>query len=76
MWGQCSDTLHNKAEEVKRFIQVNLDSNPIDLLKIIRACAYKFEHSKYIFQAVVEAMDTFNQLKQYKKEDNNKYFKR
>ena len=48
--------------------------NPIEFLKMIRSCTYKFEHSTYEFQALVKEIDKFNLLKQFKEEDNNNYF--
>ena len=72
IWGQCSEALQNKIKEIPTFEIMNIGSDPIALLKAIRAVAYHFEHTKWKMQALQEAMVRFHKLRQARKETNAK----
>ena len=67
IWGQCINTLLNKAKEDKQLQGGNLDSDSIEVLKITCSNTYKFKHNKYKFQTLDKVMDKFSEIKQYKR---------
>jgi hypothetical protein len=66
VWGQCSDGLRAKIESLKEFAEIRDYMEGIELLKLIKTLAFKFEPQIYTPLAVDNAIHKFVSAKQGK----------
>jgi hypothetical protein len=66
VWGQCLDALHAKIESLSEFADIRDAMEGIELLRLIKTIAFKFEPQIYAPLAINNAIHKFVNAKQGK----------
>eukprot|EP00957_Ditylum_brightwellii_P052693 3994569-Ditylum_brightwellii.AAC.1 len=61
--GQCRDLVRTKLES-KKWVRIDKDSDAVELLKLIKVIAFRYESQSYQFQTVCNSMRSLYVLSQ------------
>jgi plasmid stabilization system protein ParE len=59
IWGQCSEIMQQKVEGSPKFVYLSQNGDAIELLRIIKDIAYKYQIQKHVPHALHEAKKRF-----------------
>jgi hypothetical protein len=59
IWGQCSEAMQAKVQSDNYYNDMNEDCDSLELIKVIKGIAYKFESQKNIYLALDNAKCAF-----------------
>jgi len=73
IWNQCSEAMQAKVKSDDGYDEMYESSDSLELIKIIKGVAYKFESQKNIYLALDDAKCTFYAYHQGADESNSSY---
>jgi hypothetical protein len=59
LWGQCSEAMQVKIKSADSYNTMDHNSNSLELIKVIKGAAYKFESQQNIYLTLDNAKCTF-----------------